>query len=446
MLLSCNSSALNLGSVNDLFAGRWEWWDDDLSLAAFRAARSTYACTYRRKEYGTPALRKVLEEVSDPESQDVAFLFVDQAHADEFDGLVKLAAHHFGTDTQLISLIGAGVIGEQRELDVPNQASLSLMTGKLPKGGKVEVVNPNNVDTTEDGDYLLFVDPWANIEPVLNKFDASSSVLAGGISCPVSQDEGTIAYMDQVLLPGSSIAVKFSGTVGLQTVVAQGCRPIGRKALTITKVEKGQIITELDGKPALQVLQEETKNAKPEDHELIQSGLLCGIASSDGEGDYLSRQIAGFVPGIGGIIIATPSLKEGDKFCFQVRDAGTAEQDLKWMVERAKTARMVNGNCRPMAALQISCVARGRGFFGVPNMDITNVMEMLPGDNPVVAGFFANGEIGSVGISLGSASREEKPSHLHGFTTVVAMIYEKSSQSVDEGAAGAKDEFLDAWG
>jgi small ligand-binding sensory domain FIST len=99
-----------------------------------------------------------------------------------------------------------------------------------------------------------------------------------------------------------------------------------------------------------------------------------------------------------------------------------------------------------MAALQISCVARGRGFFGVPNMDITSVVEMLPDDKPpVIAGFFANGEIGSVGISLGSASREGKNSHLHGFTTVVAMIYGKSSQSAGESVAGAKDDFLE-WG
>ncbi|KAL3944111.1 MAG: hypothetical protein SGBAC_001795, partial [Bacillariaceae sp.] len=395
---------------------------------------------------GAVALRKVLEEVSNPESQDVAFLFVGQAHAADFEVLVKVAAHHFGTNTQLISLVGAGVIGEQRELDVPNQACMSLMTGKLPKGGKVEVVNLSNADLTDDGDYLLFVDPWSDIEPVLNELDASSSVLAGGISCPVSQDEGTIAYMDQVLATGSSVAVKFSGTVGLQTVVAQGCRQIGDNVLTITEVEKGQIITQLDGKPALEVLQEVTNNANPDDHALIESGLLCGIASSDGEGDYLSRQIAGFVPGIGGIVVATPNIKKGDKFCFQVRDAKIAEQDLKWMVERAKTARMVDGNCRPMAALQISCVARGRGLFGVPNMDITNVMEMLPDDKPVIGGFFANGEIGPVGISGGSASREEKESHLHGFTTVVAMIYENTIQSAEKDAIGTKDEFLDAWG
>lgn len=164
-----------------------------------------------------------------------------------------------------------------------------------------------------------------------------------------------------------------------------------------------------------------------------------------GDGDYLSRQIAGFIPSIGGIVVGVRNIQEGDKFCFQVRDAAIAEQDLKWMVERAKAERLVNGDCQPLAAMQISCVARGRGMFGVPNMDITSIMDMLPGDHPVIGGFFANGEIGPVGISGGS-SRAHKLSHVHGFTTVVATIYEKKTAKAAEPTAETKDEIPDAWG
>ena len=65
---------------------------------------------------------------------------------------------------------------------------------------------------------------------------------------------------------------------------------------------------------------------------------------------------------------------------------------------------------------------------------------MLPDDHPVVGGFFANGEIGPVGISGGS-SRQIKPSHVHGFTTVVAVICDKSSVKDNK-----TDEVMDAWG
>jgi small ligand-binding sensory domain FIST len=296
-----------------------------------------------------------------------------------------------------------------------------------------------------DGDYLLFADPWSDIQSIVDSLDSSSSVVAGGITCPVSEKLATLGYMDQVLPTGSALTVQLSGTIGLQTVVAQGCRPIGDKSLTVTEIHQGQVITKLNDKPALEVLREVTNNASPEDQSLLKEGLLCGIASSDGEGDYLSRQIAGFAPVIDGIVVAAPNIHEGDKFCFQVRDAGIAEQDLKWMVERAKAARLVNGDCQPLAAMQISCVARGRGLFGVPNIDITNIMEMLPGEHPVVGGFFANGEIGPVGISGGS-SHEPKPSHVHGFTTVVATIYGKRNAESDEDVAVIKDEITDAWG
>eukprot|EP00980_Cylindrotheca_fusiformis_P028852 scaffold22660_cov127-Cylindrotheca_fusiformis.AAC.6 len=414
------------------------------SIQSLRASPSSWQSYVSTHPDATAALNKVLSEVADPELQDVAFLFVGQAHAKSFDGLVKLASHHFGPTTELISLIGGGVIGEKRELDIPNQACLSLMTGILPEGAKIDVGNPQDFKLAKNADILLFVDPWSDIQSIVDSLKPAS-VVAGGISCPVSQGQPSLGYMNQALPPGSALALKLSGPIALQTVVAQGCRPIGKKSLTITELQKGQVITKLDGKPALEVLQEVTNKASPEDHPLIETGLLCGIASSEGEGDYLSRQMVGFVPSIGGIVVGAPNIKEGDEFCFQVRDATIAEQDLKWMVERAKTARLVNGDYEPLAAIQISCVARGRGMFGVPNMDISNIVDLLPGEHPVIGGFFANGEIGPVGISGGS-SGVHKPSHVHGFTTVVAMICERRYPQAKKDADEAKDEIADAWG
>ena len=141
----------------------------------------------------------------------------------------------------------------------------------------------------------------------------------------------------------------------------------------------------------------------------------------------------------------------GDRLCFQVRDATIARQDFKWMVDRAKAARLVDGKLNTLAAMQISCVARGRSLFEEPNIDISNTIEMLGGtdDNgndrpPVVGGFFANGEIGPIGISGGPSSRrQEKVAHVHGFTTVVALIYDKNNNNEE---TKVEEEFLDAWG
>ena len=271
-----------------------------------------------------------------------------------------------------------------------------------------------------------------------------------------------------------------SGSVGLQTVVAQGCRPIGEKAYTITEVQgNGQVISKLDGRPAIEVLQDVTNKANPEEMILIKSGLLCGISSADNlsQGDYLSRQIVGLIPKVGGLVVGATNLQVGDKFCFQVRDADIATKDLQTMVGRVKASRLVSGDIRPLAALQISCVARGRNFFdGVPNMDVSQVVQMLPTDEkPVVGGFFANGEIGPIGLSGGegqrkgqgrregrrvgpesstidSGSRSDsimKPPHLHGFTTVVSIIYEKTrgpGSNMNNDSVVGTENVWGAWG
>lgn len=379
-----------------------------------------------------PALHKVLNEITGTQQPDLAFMFVSQAHSSKFNELVQLASSYFGPNTDLISVIGGGVIGDGRELDIPNQPGLSILTGVLPQGANVQVCNPHD-SLEEDNDYIIFADPYSDVESIVDSLP-NNSISAGGISCPISQDQSTLAYQNQVLPPGSALAVQLSGSIGLQTVVAQGCRPIGKQSYKITEIYKNQIIAKLNDKPALEVLEEVTSNASPEELTLLKSGLLCGIKKG---GDYLSRQITGFVPSIGGIVIGTSDIKKGDTFCFQVRDAEIAQQDLKWMVDRAKAARLVCGGV-PLAALQISCVARGRGLFDVPNVDIEMIRGMLP--SPVIGGFFANGEIGPVGISSGL---EDGMSYVHGFTTIVAVICDKSDAGL---AVEDDDEFLDAWG
>jgi small ligand-binding sensory domain FIST len=165
----------------------------------------------------------------------------------------------------------------------------------------------------------------------------------------------------------------------------------------------------------------------------------------------------GVVPSEQGIAIGTTQVQPGDLFCFQVRDGTTAQQDLKLMVQRAKTERLFDiDKIQPVAAIQISCVARGRGMFdGVPNVDLSNVQELVGiGEAPVVAGFFANGEIGPVGLAGFSTTVKDKggqQAYLHSFTTVAATFCEYTTQSASPSVENGNGEvgdssFGDAWG
>ena len=155
--------------------------------------------------------------------------------------------------------------------------------------------------------------------------------------------------------------------MGIQAVVAQGCRGIG-KLYEVTKGQ-GNFIEELDGRPAVEVLGEiaEGTDISEEDKKNIQTyGIMVGLATPTKEdvqvGDYFIRQILGFrAPAV----MVGAEVKTGDLLKFHVRDPYAARQDMENMIGRAKTERMFSPNAgRARAALQISCVARGRSLFG----------------------------------------------------------------------------------
>ena len=444
------------------------------------------------------AVDRLIEDVTYKEKMGLAFLFVGQAHASEFEAVVQHAysrLQSYNQSIQLLSMVGGGVIGENVELDEPERPSMSLLLGELPEGAEVEILEYSNAVDDDDNNNndnddklklddrfdscLVFCDPWAPVENILMEYlHQSGRVVAGGISCPYLADQSSLALNDRALSQGSMMGVGFAGALKLQTMVAQGCRPIGtnkpRKTIyTITACE-GNLITELDHQPALEVLQQLANTAPPEEQEQISSGLLCGVAKGPsnsnnnnnntegggGERDFLSRQILGFAPSLQGIAVGTSNIEAGDLFCFQVRDGTSAQQDLALMVQRAKAARLFdNANAataaakvgHPVAALQISCVARGRGMFGgVPNVDLSTVKRLVesPERGPVVGGFFANGEIGPVGLAGFSTTKENNGnSYLHSFTTVAAILCEYTSGAKSgKGEVRFEEEPLDAWG
>mmetsp|Transcript_37671 Transcript_37671/g.43032 ORF Transcript_37671/g.43032 Transcript_37671/m.43032 type:complete len:466 (-) Transcript_37671:48-1445(-) len=421
------------------------------------------------------ALRKVLEEASlidnNPSSFEesnnnyLTFLFVGQSHADEFEALVKDAHESLDQNNHnLVAILGGGVIGERVELDQPGQPGLSILTGSLPKGANVEFLKgteelllSSDNDDGSSSSYLLLADPFSKeLESIMSEISSSLSnaQISGGITCPISAAQSSIALNDRILETGTVLGVKFTGTVGFQTLVAQGCRPIFDTPFTITQVINGNVISQLDNRPATKVLHELLTTNKEEAEQISQNGgLLCGISSPFREEDYLCRQVMGFAPEVGGIVIGANDIKEGDNFVFQMRDKDTAEKDMELMVNRAKTERLFAGKenkGKPLAAIQISCVGRGRGLFGgIPNMDITQILDLIEdtnSDNPPVAGFYANGEIGPVGLSGFTTGNDSSPScHLHGFTTVATILCDYGSSSQNDNIV-PDEEGEEAWG
>lgn len=390
------------------------------------------------------------------DSPSVAFLFVGQPHGSSFQSIVEKVHEKLGSETRLLSLLAGGVVGGNVELDEPSKPSISLLTGTLPTEADFELFDFNEltkpppdpsspywnklVGNQEHKSALLFVDPWSPFEQILEGFDKNKALVAGGISVPTGVGP-TVAIDGNALPQGSAVGLCFRSMFGLQVIVAQGCRPVG-PTYTITACEPNCII-ELDSKPALQTLEQMANSAPVKEQQKISSSLVCGIASTDNEEDYLIRQVMGFVPSKNGIAVGG-KVQVGDKFRFHARDRDAAKEDMELMAKRAKTERLFENSAsgKPVAALQISCVARGRGLFGTPNVDLERIQELLDGP---VGGFYANGEIGPVGIGGFAATSKN---FLHGFTTVAALICDYSNAATDtvDDNGATVDEPADAWG
>ncbi len=171
----------------------------------------------------------------------------------------------------------------------------------------------------------------------------------------------------------------------MAVALTQGCSPIG-PTHTVTRAQ-GNILIELDRQPALQVFQGDVDDA-------VAGGIrgsggpifaALAVAGSD-TGDYLVRNLMG-VDRQNGLVAIGDVVSEGDRVMFCRRDAGTAADDLRRMLDRLR--QRASGGIR--GGLYYTCVARGPNQFGQDSREMKIIADEL-GDFPI-AGLFANGEI-----------------------------------------------------
>jgi small ligand-binding sensory domain FIST len=126
------------------------------------------------------------------------------------------------------------------------------------------------------------------------------------------------------------VGVALSGDVRVDTIVAQGCRPIGAP-MFVTRCRE-HILQELDGRPATHVLQELYHQLPPDDQQLLRTSLFLGIEMKEAQGEYrqgdfLIRNLIGLDPESGALAVAA-TLRTTEVVQFHLRDARTWHDDL----------------------------------------------------------------------------------------------------------------------
>jgi len=427
----------------------------EINMCGTKTALQSTSANVKSGDDFEAGLEDLLRNWSPPKSVAIGCLFVSAAFSSNLQALVRSAQERLGDNTKLLTVVGGGVVGDGEELE--GICGLSFLGGVLPEASSVELFHhTDNHDgkmssfrqtrpkhTQKDGtrqpSHLIFADPHCReIRRLLHEMDG---IVAGGISV-AQPNQCSLAIGTKVLPSGSLIGATFSGNIGLEVVVTQGCLAVG-DTFRVTSVN-GPCVHELNSERAIDKLQEvmtevmgkgmSIANIKSED-------FLGGIHTDENANanrvhheplipnDFTLRQMTGFRPRSGSILICGPQIEVGDYFRFHVQSKEIALEDWKATLQQARTERLFLGEQagKALGALQISCMGRGKSLFGVPNVDLRHIEQLLPPNTPI-SGLMANAEIGPVGIRLGTS--EVCHSLLHGFAAVVAMLCDYTESSV----------------
>jgi small ligand-binding sensory domain FIST len=381
-------------------------------------------------------------------SPDLGIVFISSAYSSDYPRLMPLLLEQLSLPI-VIGCGGGGVVGmsdEGKAVEIEEDTALSLTVACLPG---VEI-NPFHIDAEEmpdldsppgawtnliavspekQPDFILLSDPFSSkINELLEGLDFAypGASKVGGLASGSNGLNSSLFYHSEnhrgsMLYREGTVGVALSGNIVLETIVAQGCRPIG-KPYRINQCDRNIIIELADdqnkmGSP-LDLLRDMIQTLSEEDRELAQSSLFIGIARDEfklelKQGDFLIRNLLGVDPKYGAIAVGD-RVRPGQRIQFHLRDARTSAEELELLLTAYQRER---GNFpTPYGALMFSCLGRGRGLYDKADFDSRLFQGYLK--NIPLGGFFCNGEIGPVGGNT----------FLHGYTSVFGIFRQPSGK------------------
>ena len=231
---------------------------------------------------------------------------------------------------------------------------------------------------------VLHGDPGSTRLPEL--LDRLADGLRGGFLVGgIASAESLPVQIADCATGGGLSGVLFGGHIGISTGLSQGCSLIGnRHRITACR---HNVIETIDERPALDVFKEAIGEVLARDLSRVAGYIFAALPISGSDtGDYLVRNLLG-IDAAQGLLAIGDIVHPGMEIQFARRDAETAREDLRHMVEKLK--ERLPGQAR--GALYHSCLGRGRNLFGSDSEEMKLVRRLL-GEVPL-AGFYANGEI-----------------------------------------------------
>ncbi|BEV35624.1 FIST N-terminal domain-containing protein [Synechococcus sp. M16CYN] len=408
-------------------------------LSWFQAATSAPNC--RTALSSSPSLddavRDVVHQVGRRGNADLALVFVSTGYASDLPRLLpmlqtSLHARHW------IGCAGGGVVGTQpngsaSELEQVPALSVTLLS-LAGAEIKTSILRPDQlpdldgasqnwqdwvgIHPDDSRSQIVLIDPTCrSINDLISGLDYAypRAEKIGGIAAPHNAPHGSLLIGNRVVT--GAVVCSIGGDWFLDTVVAQGCRPIG-PVFAIEQVQSNILLELNDGTTKaspVACLQRVLANLSEPEREQVRHSLFLGIERRDlqlpsagvrGKGSaFLVRNLIGVDP-INGAVAVAERMRAGQNVQFHLREAEASRQGALALL----TQRMTEAAAPITFGLLMACFGRGQGLFGTPNGDINLARSLMP--NLPVAGVFCNGEIGPVAGTT----------HLHGYTACWGLL------------------------
>jgi hypothetical protein len=234
----------------------------------------------------------------------------------------------------------------------------------------------------------------------------------GGAGNNFTLGEPTYQYCDDEVISGGVSYALLSGEAQASWAISHGMVPIGGERI-VTR-SKGNVIYEIDGKPAIEVLKEYLpEGTLVEDRDWMRYAIalaLCFKAPSHiKDEEYVVRGVPAVRMADGSITIQT-EVQEGTSVWFSSRDKEKIATKFERMAQQIKHQF---GGEKPKLVFQFECLTRGKFLFREQEKLelLKRFRQSLDPDAPW-AGFYTIGEIGPV----------EEHNDRHLYTSVVLAL------------------------
>jgi hypothetical protein len=259
-----------------------------------------------------------------------------------------------------------------------------------------------------DGTKVNFDDFFAGLEANLPS-DRFLPLWGGGAGDNLALVQSYQYCDDEIVSDGVAYAL-LSGEAHPASAIGIGYLPIGGER-KVTRSE-GNVIYEIDGKPALEMLQEYLPDRDLAENwrRYAHSCVLCLRAPSYmKDEEYVVRTILSLDATDGSATVQT-EVPEGSSIWMTSKDQEKFATGLDRMAEQIK--QELGGN-QPKAVLHFDCVSRGKLMFrDQEKLQLLRQFRQAVGPEAPWAGFYTFGEIGPVG----------KHNCYHNYTAVVLAL------------------------